>query len=663
MEGCCKLNTGFTAGEESGGKHVKAESLKLKELLEVRPAEGKILLNNTRVLIMNADAMGKLRQDLISTLGLDRAKGFLTRYGWACGFSDALSIKEQIKWDNETEWVFAGAAMHKIEGIVCSEIENSSYDKEKKRWLSKRKWYNSFEAEQHLRYFGVHDSPVCWILTGYAGGYASAVLDHRVIYKEIQCVGKGDPYCQVIGKAVEEWGDEIDPELSYYEEFKISEELEAAHRRINQQHQILQKAFNINQALTSLVLKGEGLFGITQTLSKIIRGPILVFDSKIQNLASYPAEDFDVLKLQKKIQKYLFNVLESSQSRRERNILIVEKSPLKVEILVDNILYYCTIFTIIAAEQIMGFVAAARTENYEHELDFLMAIERSANVYALELIKQKSVIDLEQQVRGDFLATILHQHYTNMETLKAWGLRIGYKIDSPHLVLVMGIRKYDHIRYNSEEKVMQMKNELLQIANSYFKVNLPGTLCGKLEEQIIILLPAASMVEKKNISDLIKGLEKNIKSYFPKLNICIGVGRVVKNASDYILSYKQAVKALDVSALLEVQNQILFFDDLGSLAVLLEARNKKELLDFMEQKLGPLLSYDQKYGSTYIETLDTYLKNETIQKTACELSLSVSGLKYRLNKIAELGYNINSAQERFDMQLALNIFKIKTINS
>lgn len=642
---------------------MKAESLKLNELLEVRPAEGKILLNNTRVLIMNADAMGKLRQDLISTLGLDRAKGFLTRYGWACGFSDALSIKEQVNWDNETEWFFAGAAMHKMEGIVSSEIEKSSYDKEKKHWLSQRKWHNSFEAEQHLRYFGVHDSPVCWILTGYAGGYASAVLDHRVIYKEVKCVGKGDPYCQVIGKAVEEWGDEIELEQSYYEELKISEELEAAHRRINQQHQILQKAFNINQALTSLVLKGEGLSGITQTLSKIIRGPILVFDSKIQNLAAYPSEDAAALKLQKQVQKYLLRVLESSQARRERNILIVEKCPLKTEIEVGNATYFCTIFTIIAAEKIIGFVVAARTENYEHELDFLMAIERSANVYALELIKQKSVIDLEQQVRGDFLATLLHEHYTNVETLKAWGLRIGYKIDRPHLVMVMGIRKYDNIRYNSEEKVLRMKNELLQIANSFFKVYSPGTLCGKLEEQIVFLLPAAGVEEKKRIQDLIKGLEKNMISYFPKLAICIGAGRVVNNASNYVLSYQQAVKALSVSALLEVQNQILFFDDLGSLAVLLEARNKKELLDFMEHKLKPLLAYDQRYGSTYIETLDVYLNNDTIQKMAQELSLSVSGLKYRLNKIAELGYNLHSAQERFDLQLALNIFKIRTINS
>lgn len=642
---------------------MKAESLKLKELLEVRPAEGKILLNNTRVLIMNADAMGKLRQDLISTLGMDRAKGFLTRYGWACGFSDALSIKEKINWDNETEWFFAGAAMHKIEGIVSSEIENSSYDKEKKSWLSKRKWHNSFEAEQHLRYFGVHDSPVCWILTGYAGGYASAVLDHRVIYKEVKCVGKGDPYCQVVGKAVEEWGDEIEQEQSYYEELKISEELEAAHRRINQQHQILQKAFNINQALTSLVLKGEGLPGITQTLSKIIKGPILVFDNKIQNLDVYPSQDEVVQKLQKKVQKYLLKVLESSQTRMEKNILIVEKSPLRIEIGVDNATYYCTIFTIIAAEKIMGFVAAARTENYEHELDFLIAIERSANVYALELIKQRSVVDLEQQVRGDFVATLLHEHYTNVETLKAWGLRLGYKIDRPHLVLVMGIRKYDNIRYNSEEKVLQMKNELLKIANSYFKVYSPGTLCGKLEEQIIILLPAAVTGEKKNVQNLIRGLENNMKSYFPRLSICIGAGRVVNNASDYVLSYQQAIKTLSVSALLESQNQILFFDDLGSLAVLLEARNKKELLDFMEQKLRPLLAYDQNNFSTYIETLDAYLNSNTIQKTAQELSLSVSGLKYRLNKIAELGYNVHSAQERFDLQLALNIFKIRTINS
>ena len=40
-----------------------------------------------------SSAFGTLRQELINTLGLPRAKGFLLRYGWNCGVSDSFKGK------------------------------------------------------------------------------------------------------------------------------------------------------------------------------------------------------------------------------------------------------------------------------------------------------------------------------------------------------------------------------------------------------------------------------------------------------------------------------------------------------------------------------------------------------------------------------------------
>lgn len=59
------------------------------EMLEFEP--GKIK-DSDRYLFLNTIAMGTLIRDLISTLGKERAKGFLVRYGWFCGINDAISI-------------------------------------------------------------------------------------------------------------------------------------------------------------------------------------------------------------------------------------------------------------------------------------------------------------------------------------------------------------------------------------------------------------------------------------------------------------------------------------------------------------------------------------------------------------------------------------------
>ena len=266
---------------------------------------------------------------------------------------------------------------------------------------------------------------------------------------------------------------------------------------------------------------------------------------------------------------------------------------------------------------------------------------------------------MEQQLRGDFLDSLLTGNFSNADAMVAWGLRLEHKITKSHSVVVVGLANFDTIKYNSEEKVLRLKKEILQIANSFIKLNYPGALCGKSGEELIILLPnEGKLIDQKN-RDLLAKLEKTIKYNIPNLSINVGVGRVVNKVADYSQSYQQALKALNVIEIIGQQNTVVYFDDLGSLAILLEAQNKKELLDFMEKKLGLLLEYDEKYQGTLINTLEVYLREDTIQQTAKETSLSVSGLKYRLNKILELGYDLHSARERFDLQLALNILKVR----
>jgi len=46
------------------------------------------------MLLMDADVMGLLRKELIDTVGVDRARRIFTRFGYACGYRDALTTKD-----------------------------------------------------------------------------------------------------------------------------------------------------------------------------------------------------------------------------------------------------------------------------------------------------------------------------------------------------------------------------------------------------------------------------------------------------------------------------------------------------------------------------------------------------------------------------------------
>jgi len=189
---------------------MKAKDINLWELLEVDPTSGAIFLNNQRMVIQSAEAMGLLRRELIKTVGLDVTRRLLKRCGYAHGYEDSRSSGERYGTgvQDQMESVRTTTRIHTILGIVNVEpIEVTPLPGGGLR--TAMIWRNSFEAEQHLRHFGKTDYPVCWTEVGYASGSRSVALGREFYYREVMCVAKGDPYCKVEGRDADSWGEEL----------------------------------------------------------------------------------------------------------------------------------------------------------------------------------------------------------------------------------------------------------------------------------------------------------------------------------------------------------------------------------------------------------------------------------------------------------------------
>src|SRR5574338_1602559 len=98
------------------------EHLHLAELLDFRPNQGIIRLHEQRVVILSAAAMGLLRKELANAFGLETARRLLLRFGYADGYHDAVSLRDQSKWPNPFEGLRAGAVLHRLEGIMRAEV-------------------------------------------------------------------------------------------------------------------------------------------------------------------------------------------------------------------------------------------------------------------------------------------------------------------------------------------------------------------------------------------------------------------------------------------------------------------------------------------------------------------------------------------------------------
>jgi DNA-binding NtrC family response regulator len=227
---------------------MRVEDLHHKELLELDPEGGVIRFAGQRALLVDAVAMGLLRQYLVENFGLTAARAVLTQFGFAHGWRMAAAMEKEFKWENDTEWRLAGSHIYTLEGLFRTEPgSDDPLTKNGAMLLA------SYEAEQHLLHFGRSDSGVCWTICGLMSGYVSRAAGKEIYVFEDRCLGQGHAACHLLGRTREQWADEHAEELVFFDSgllkecldvslSRVTETLKAAEQKLRAHRQALVRA-------------------------------------------------------------------------------------------------------------------------------------------------------------------------------------------------------------------------------------------------------------------------------------------------------------------------------------------------------------------------------------------------------------------------------------
>ncbi|TLS37488.1 PucR family transcriptional regulator [Pseudalkalibacillus caeni] len=216
---------------------------------------------------------------------------------------------------------------------------------------------------------------------------------------------------------------------------------------VNRQMKLLSYSQQIQEALTELVLKNEGMPSITVTLAKLLGGNVEVRDVKDELIDSY-----------------------QTKSKTEHEFL----NP------------------IIAGEQKYGTIIVRKDSDFT-PLDYL-AIKQAATVYSLEFLKLRIVEETRTYVHADFLDDLLSNNYESEEVILNRGKELGYNLSSYNRVTVLLADDLDYL-----EKILR---ELL--GN-----NVTSIIKRKLDH--IIMLTVNENEKDKKIEEIIKTLSENEK--------------------------------------------------------------------------------------------------------------------------------------------------------
>ena len=213
----------------------------LGQVFDFRPDLGIIRLHEQRVVILSAAAMGLIRKELTDTIGPEVTRRLMLRFGYADGYHDAVSLRERSMWTDPIDGLRAGITLHRLEGIVRAEIKAVAYDAASGRFEEELVFHDSYAAEQHVYHYGKADAPVCWSLTGYVSGYASACLGKEVYFRETTCAAGGAAECRLIGRDAAGWGSELESFRADYQGATLEREMERVRDVVHREVQALER--------------------------------------------------------------------------------------------------------------------------------------------------------------------------------------------------------------------------------------------------------------------------------------------------------------------------------------------------------------------------------------------------------------------------------------
>ncbi len=411
--------------------------------------------------------------------------------------------------------------------------------------------------------------------------------------------------------------------------------------------QRLQKIMGFQQELVKETVFGGDFDVICDSLSRLVSSSVLLFDRFFRSIST----SLDVID-EGQLHEILAQIeKEKSVFTRERRIIWIEK--------LANSHRAIGIWPIIGSGDLLGYLAIV-TEKETVDDVLRLTIEHALNVFAIQFIKQKLVIETKEQVKDSYMLKLFEEKIEDDSKVIEYFTLMNIDLKKSHRIAVMKLEltKKGHANANLIEREAE-KAWMWDHVKEQLALQDKQIISTKRDDLVILMIPADK--EKNQPTQYWNKLFQLIKE-LPlfkgiSLNMCIGVGGITNCLEDYYYSYKQALQAFNVGSNGFQQQGLVLFDDLGAYALLNDLKDSTIAELFLKKYLAPLIKYTNGSGADLFETLRAYLfNNGNLKDTMDVLFIHRSTLRYRLERIRDiLGMDIEAAETRLNLMLAYKL--------
>ncbi|MBD3107136.1 XylR N-terminal domain-containing protein [Bacillus sp. AGMB 02131] len=555
--------------------------------------------------LISAEALGFLRRDLVTTLNMERAKGFLLRYGWVSGHNDGESLVKMYEWTSKKELILAGTSMHTLEGVVT--VEPDILEVNEDELYMTGYWRHSFEAQEHIRHFGYSDEGVCWMLIGYATGFLAATFGKEVVIYEQCCAGKKDDYCYFVARTVEHCEPKHHDILRYYKQESLTSEFDRIYSEVKMLNTVMNKSEQVNQQLTDLLLEGKNILHLMNALTTMVGKSIVIERGGVY-------KSIEACYVNKDDEAFYHHWSKQSQRKFDERIRS---------------------FSIKTKEKVLGRLILISDEPLSMEQE--KVIERSLSIFSIQMHTERTIAQSLWGKKIDFFNELLEERADIAALLSKAQHIFEIDVNKSNRVIVLHCCPPEQI-----ETIQLLLQTAFQSHDIFIK-----------KGYVVIIMEEQPCLETHMLK-----IETFILQHFNGLKVYMGAGRLSTSIEGIGESYCDAFRICDfLRCAYPTKSKFTTYEQLDPVMLVLRSTEPKPLIAFYQKILGKLVTYDEENEASLIQTLRTYLENNgNVNCTAKELNLSIPGFRYRLEKIESLlDSDLRTGSGRFQCQMAMQV--------
>lgn len=407
-------------------------------------------------------------------------------------------------------------------------------------------------------------------------------------------------------------------------EQKTIGELRDLNSSLHAQTTLLAQAERIHRQLTTIALRAGGLDTVASVLAGLLARPVLIEDALLGVIAHAPYEgqSVDAPPIERRdSQEILLRESGDTNALSESATWPGAQPPcqrISVPVLLEG--------DVVARFWLPGRVAELGALE-------LRAIEHAVVVSALELMRERTALDVEWALRGDLLAELLVDTPTDSTTVIARARNLGLDLRSPHALLVVRADAAAAAGSSDQRRLLDIVREATRLWHPSPLVTISGN-------HVVVLRPM-SAPDTEPHHHTPEGAADSIRAHCSRrlrdATVSVSVGEACTDVSQYAQAFRMQRGVLELARIQGACDRSITLPNLGFYALLLQLDEPAVLSQFAEQTLAPLRRYDEAKNTELVATLRTYFAHDlNTTNTAVALFVHPNTVGLRLKKIESL---------------------------